>query len=165
MASTRSILKSHYKARQEVTWGLIHSLALNTRLRSRTICGLAFSVPSEIQGLVAPAGYLRFDAQVFRGKNLFYFIIKWKVFFKNAKIHSKLAASRILGSGFCSWASILRGIFVAVWPPVLFLSPVPQVSHPFPTVAHPSTLCHKQVLFGTISNLFAAFMGIKLKYR
>ena len=73
----------------------------------------------------------------FGGENLFYFIIKWKVFFKNAKIHSKLAASRILGSGFCSWASILRGIFVAVWPPVLFLSPVPQVSHPFPTVAHP----------------------------
>ena len=131
MASTRSILKSHYKARQEVTWGLINSLALNTRLRSRTICGLAFSVPSEIQGLVAPAGYLCFDAQVFRGKNLFYFIIKWKVFFKNAKIHSKLAASRILGSGFCSWASILRGIFVAVWPPVLFLSPVPQVAHPY----------------------------------
>ena len=68
MASTRSILKSHYKARQEVTWSLITTLALNSRLRSRTISGLAFSVPSEIQGLVAPAGYLRFDAQVFRGK-------------------------------------------------------------------------------------------------
>ena len=68
---------------------------------------------------------------------MFSFIIKGKVFLENAKIHSKLASSRILGSGFCSWASILRGIFVAVWPPVLFLSPVPQVSHPFPTVAHP----------------------------
>ena len=68
---------------------------------------------------------------------MFSFIIKGKVFLENAKSHSKLTSSRILGSGFCSWASILRGIFVAVWPPVFFLSPVPQVSHPFPTVAHP----------------------------
>ena len=162
MASTRSILKSHYKARQEVTWGLINSLALNTRLRSRTICGLAFSVPSEIQGLVAPAGYLRFDAQVFRGKNLFYFIIKWKVFFKNAKIHSKLAASRILGSGFCSWASILRGVYMLLFDESPYFLPLSYRSVTlFPMVAHSYSQsgCHKQsVVWDYFYNL-AVFIG------
>ena len=56
------------------------------------------------------------------------------------------------------------GVFMLPLVPVwYFLSPVLQVSHPFsdgsPTVQ--STWCHKQVLFGTISNVFAAFIGNK----
>ena len=57
-----------------------------------------------------------------------------------------------------------RGVFMLLFGASLFfLSPLPQVSHPFsdgsPTVQ--STWCHKQVLFGTISNVFAAFIGNK----
>ena len=48
-------------------------------------------------------------------------------------------------------------------PVSIFFPLVLQVSHPFsdgsPTVQ--STWCHKQVLFGTISNVFAAFIGNK----
>ena len=46
---------------------------------------------------------------------------------------------------------------------LLFLSPVLQVSHPFPMVGHPYSQLGvtNKVLFGTISNVFAAFIGNK----
>ena len=57
-------------------------------------------------------------------------------------------------------SSLVRGVYSH---PLLFLSPVLQVSHPFPMVGHPYSQLDvtNKVLFGTISNVFAVFIGNK----